>query len=300
MDIAQSLVSVLMPVYNGEKCLSEAIDSILNQSFSNFELIILNDGSNDNSLKIITEYQKSDSRISVINRENRGVVFTRNQLIDEARGEWIAWMDQDDVSHVDRLREQLFQLESNNADICGCHWFIMNEQGKLVDARLMPLNSYSFVIFTISAVPFAHGSIMMRSKFIKAQSIKYGDYKYAEDCDFWSKMWRANAVFTNVNKFLYSYREAEQSFSKVNRKKNVNDSKIIRRKFIEDHPSLCADSIKNLILVYKDLSEMERVYLIVASYLLMICVGRFIFLSVLKVSSKKSIGLGILQLLKGV
>ena len=144
MESEQPLVSVLMPVYNGEKYLSEAIESILNQSFLDFEFIILNDGSTDNSLNIINRYKNKDARIKLVSRENKGVVFTRNELIDLAMGDWIAWMDQDDVSHVDRLKEQLIRLKNQAADVCGSHWFIINETGKLIDARLMPLNKHSF------------------------------------------------------------------------------------------------------------------------------------------------------------
>ena len=300
MEIDQPIISVLMPVYNGEKYLPEAIESILNQSFLDFEFIILNDGSTDNSLNIINRYKNKDARIKVVSRENRGVIFTRNELIDLALGDWIAWMDQDDVSHVDRLKEQLITLKNQAADVCGSHWFIINDTGKLIDARLMPLNKHSFHVYILCAVPFAHGSVMLRASFIRTKQIRYGDYKYAEDCDIWSKLWREEAVFTNVNSFLYLYRVTGQSFSKLNRKRNINDSKIIRRSLIRENPSLCIQAIQNLLLSCERLSEVERVYIIVASYLLLISSRKFIIFSVLKASSKKSIGLALLQLIKGV
>ena len=300
MASEQPLVSVLMLVYNGEKYLAEAIESILNQSFLNFEFIILDDGSTDNSLKVINQYKSKDARIRLVSRENRGVIFTRNELIELALGDWIAWMDQDDVSHFDRLKQQLITIKDHGADVCGSHWLIINEAGKIVDARLMPLNNYSFHAYIICAVPFAHGSVMLRASFIKARQIRYGDYKYAEDCDMWSKLWREEAVFINVNSFLYLYRVTGQSFSNVNRKRNVTDSKEIRRALIRKNPSLCVQSIEQLLTTYSNLSEIERVYIIVTSYLLLIISGKFIIFPVLKASTKKSIGLALLQLIKGV
>ena len=92
------LLTVLMPVYNAEKFLDESIGSILNQTYSNFELLILDDASTDNSLKIIKAYAKEDKRITVlVNQKNRGEAKCRNRLLKTSKTEFIAWMDADDI-----------------------------------------------------------------------------------------------------------------------------------------------------------------------------------------------------------
>lgn len=114
-------ISILMPVYNGEKYIKKAIDSILNQSFRNWELIIVDDGSTDNSGKICDKFAIEDSRISVIHQENHGISYTRNLLISEAKGKYIGFIDCDD-----NIRHDAFEILFNNIEkyksdltICG-------------------------------------------------------------------------------------------------------------------------------------------------------------------------------------
>ena len=106
------LVSVILPVYNAQKYLEEAIESIINQTYTNFEFIIIDDGSGDNSLNIINKYQKQDSRILVITRENKGLVYTLNEGINQAKGKYIARMDADDISLSNRFEKQIELLEN--------------------------------------------------------------------------------------------------------------------------------------------------------------------------------------------
>jgi len=113
-------VSIVMSVYNAQKYLDEAIESILNQTYSNFEFIIINDGSTDKSLEIIENYAKKDSRIIVINRENKGLIYSLNEGIRKANGKYIARMDADDISLPQRLEKQVEFMEKNkNIGICG-------------------------------------------------------------------------------------------------------------------------------------------------------------------------------------
>ncbi|MEJ2498929.1 MAG: glycosyltransferase family 2 protein [Sulfurovaceae bacterium] len=94
-----NLISVILPVYNGALYLDEAIKSILSQTYSNFEFIIINDGSTDNSLEIINRYTPIDDRMKVISRENRGLITSLNEGIEKSEGTYIARIDQDDVSY---------------------------------------------------------------------------------------------------------------------------------------------------------------------------------------------------------
>ena len=110
---ASPLVSVVMPVYNGEKWLGEAIESILAQTFADFELLIVDDGSRDNSAKIIRVYEQRDPRIRFFQLErNSGTAFARNYCIKAANGTFVTYLDCDDISLPERLRKQVDFLES--------------------------------------------------------------------------------------------------------------------------------------------------------------------------------------------
>ena len=100
-------ISVVMSVYNGEKYLTEAVESILKQSFFDFEFIIINDGSSDKTQEILQRFQKEDKRIRVVSRANKGLIYSLNEGVKMAQGEYIARMDADDVSRPERLQKQL-------------------------------------------------------------------------------------------------------------------------------------------------------------------------------------------------
>ena len=105
-------ISVIMPVFNGEQFLSKAIESILNQTFSDFELIIINDGSTDNTKKIIEKYKAIDKRIIVKNQNNKGLTKSLNIAISITKGEYIARHDADDISLPHRFEKQIFWLKN--------------------------------------------------------------------------------------------------------------------------------------------------------------------------------------------
>ena len=103
MQENQPLVSIIMPVYNSEKYISEAIESVCNQSYKNWELLIVNDGSTDHTAKIIDDYSKKNFRIKVFHRKNEGVSMARNFALNQICGEYVTFIDSDDVYYVDRL-----------------------------------------------------------------------------------------------------------------------------------------------------------------------------------------------------
>ena len=109
------LVSIIMPVYNSEKYISEAIESVCNQSYENWELLIVNDGSTDHSSKIIDKYSQKDFRIKVFHRKNEGVSAARNFALDKIYGEYVTFIDSDDVYHVDRVKRILQVFEQHTS-----------------------------------------------------------------------------------------------------------------------------------------------------------------------------------------
>lgn len=113
------MISIIIPIYNSAKYLSECIKSISNQSYSDFEIICVNDGSTDNSEKIIQDISKQEKRIRYFSQSNKGVSSARNKALNEARGEWVCFVDSDDVLHKDFLKNLLSIVSENGMSICG-------------------------------------------------------------------------------------------------------------------------------------------------------------------------------------
>jgi glycosyltransferase involved in cell wall biosynthesis len=212
-NISKPLVSVVLPVYNGEEHLADAINSILSQTFSDFELILIDDGSTDGSPKILQAYKQSDPRVRVIVRENRGLVTTLNEAVDIARGKWIARMDQDDIALPHRLKCQLEWLETTGADISGS-W--VRRFGSS-DKRVIKLRQTdeAIKIEILFCSPFAHPAVMMRTELVKQLRYDIACEK-AEDYDLWERAAEAGWKMTNVQQVLLMYRvHATQISSKA-------------------------------------------------------------------------------------
>lgn len=116
-------ISIIVPIYNMEKKLGRCIKSILKQSFKNFELILVNDGSTDNSIKICKNYAKKDNRIVIIDKENEGVIKTRQRGVDESKGKYITFVDSDDYVHEKMLEKLYNEIINNSCDIVVCDYY---------------------------------------------------------------------------------------------------------------------------------------------------------------------------------
>ena len=128
-------VSVLLPLYNGEAYIREAVESVLAQTRRDFELLILDDGSRDGSLAIVQEIARRDPRVRLISRENRGLTETLNELLAAARGEFVARMDADDVCLPDRFERQVAFLDAHPEVVCvGGDPVMIDERGRLLTA----------------------------------------------------------------------------------------------------------------------------------------------------------------------
>lgn len=129
------LISIIVPVYNVEKYLAKCLDSLISQTYRNIEIIIVNDGSTDNSLNIINEYKAKDSRISVINKINRGLASARNTGVAVSKGEYIWHVDSDDYAELNSLYNMLCCALSNNADIVITGYYCENENYECTNIR---------------------------------------------------------------------------------------------------------------------------------------------------------------------
>lgn len=135
----QKLVTVVITVYNGEKYLAEAIESVLNQTYRAIELILVNDGSQDRSLEIIKDYAAKDDRIVVIDHPNRGISASNNAAIAVAKGFYYAKIDADDTMHPQRIEKQVAYLENNpEVTMVSCQAYYINGKGKVIGEQITP------------------------------------------------------------------------------------------------------------------------------------------------------------------
>lgn len=210
------LVSVIMSVYNGEKYLVQAIYSILNQTYQNFEFIIIEDCSTDNSLDILEEYAKKDSRIKIIKKEKnigiKGFIENLNLGISIAKGKYIARMDQDDVSLPERFQKQVDFLENNpEITLVGAQLNLINEQNKITGEAIAALQHRDIVKRITSQIQLFHPVIMFR----KDQNIQYREkFIYCEDYDLYLNLITQGKKLANMNEKLLHYRILESSISR--------------------------------------------------------------------------------------
>ena len=180
-------VSIVMSVYNAERYLEEAIDSILNQSFSDFEFVIINDGSTDRTSEILRDY--TDPRVVIIDQANRGVTQSLNKAMEMARGQYIARMDADDISLPQRFQMQVEFLENNlTVGLVGTSVIYIDEDGKTIMEGHLPTENTRIKEALLSQNPFCHGSVMFRRECIRKVGGYREGFKRAQDYDLWLRI----------------------------------------------------------------------------------------------------------------
>lgn len=221
-------ISVVLPVYNGAPYLAAAIDSILAQTVTDFELIIIDDGSTDNSLLILQEYERCDTRVRLRSRENQNLVATLNESIDAARGEWIARMDQDDIALPNRFERQLQCLADTQADICGSWVRLFGT----ADSRILKhaRTDRAIKMELLFGTSFAHPSVMMRTDLVK--KLRYDpNWEKAEDYDLWVRAAEAGWNMANVPEVLLLYRQHPSQISSSTFNKQQEQGQKIRKRY---------------------------------------------------------------------
>ena len=237
--IMPTAVSVIMPVYNAEAYISLAIESILNQSLSDFEFLIFDDGSTDCTDDIIRAYTKLDARIKSYSSSRVGLVTALNKLLERSSGKFIARMDSDDISHSRRFAHQVAFLEETGLDIVGCHFRTISSNGSVIRLNQVPTLKSLIDIHLAMGPPFAHGSVMISKNFMSRKNIYYGWSRvYSEDFELWQRMYRSGARFGNVDEVLYDYRDHGSSFLKVKRIEYSSTASILRRRYMTEHQEL--------------------------------------------------------------
>ena len=247
-----SLVSVIMPVYNGAMYLNEAITSILGQTYSNFEFIIINDGSTDRSEEIILSF--SDSRIVYVkNPENYRLIKTLNLGFSMAKGRYIARMDADDISHPDRLQKQVQFLEDNEEyGLVGSGVNLLNGENK---SQLLYHTDHESLKFAMAFYcPFIHPSVMIRKSIIENMEVIFDErFIHAEDYELWTRL-AFKTKMANLPEYLLDYRVHDSQISSQHNFHQTDIANKIRRNYLKNYFGC---EVEEYLFTFK-LSETEK------------------------------------------
>ena len=224
-------ISVIMPAYNAEKYIAQAIESILGQTFGDFELIVLNDCSKDKTGEIIASF--ADQRIVCVNNEeNMGVARTLNKGLKIARGEYIARMDADDISLPERLEKQAAFLDTNEAAaVVGSAVERFDETGSL-GKRVFAADPRQMDIEMLFACGLAHPSVMMRRTLVTGLGGYDADYEGLEDYELWWRVSRSHQV-TALPEVLLRYRIHSAQVTKNPSEKYIKRHRALKQRQLE-------------------------------------------------------------------
>jgi glycosyltransferase involved in cell wall biosynthesis len=246
------LVTVLMPVFNGEKYLNDAIQSIIDQTYNNFEFLILDDGSTDNSVKIVKSH--NDHRICHITSTfNRGIEKTLNEGLELAKGKYIARMDCDDISLPCRLHNQVTFMEQNPevGVLSAAMQTIKN--GRRANIRRWPTTDDEIKIHLLFQNPLSHPVIMLRKETLNGFYYPE-DCKYAEDYRLWT-MLSNQTKFANLPEVLLQYRIHVNQITKKLSSLTKSGARKARQAYIS---SFIHDISPEELLIHHQLSERDR------------------------------------------
>lgn len=209
----QPLISIIIPVYKVEKYIRRCIDSVIAQTYHDWELILVDDGSPDRSGVICDEYAAKDSRISVYHKENGGVSSARNLGLDKAKGEWVTFVDSDDTILPDCLNICVETIKRNNLDMLQYSFELVNPEGKPVGERTVRSGVLSFDEYVSNgSVAFSACSTFFKRESIIRNKLYFSEnLKYAEDLQFTLRYMSFCNRIMSIDKLLYKYYMNPQS-----------------------------------------------------------------------------------------
>ncbi len=209
-------ISVLMSVYNGERFIKEALDSIINQTFTDFEIILIDDASTDNTPQILGGYTQ-ENLIKITNSKNLGLTRSLNKALTVAQGKFIARQDADDISHPERFRRQSdFLLASPEIGLLGTSYYVIDQHGQILDISRPPTADDQLRKSLERGNIFCHGSVMMRRDILEKVG-GYNEYfRVTQDYDLWLRL-SEHSQIANIDEILYRLRFLSESMTRKSR-----------------------------------------------------------------------------------
>jgi len=231
------LVSIVMPVRNGEKYLPQAIDSLVQQTYRQWELVVVNDNSKDNTLSILKKYAKKYNRIFVYSTKRRVGISRALELgLKKAKGDFIARMDADDICLPERLAKQVSYLKRRSDVVAiGAQCYVINAKGKHIGKKKFPLTYPEIYDFAFKFNPVQHPTLMfVRSRLPEDFEYYHDSFDGAEDLDLLFKLFRYGRV-ENMNQYLLKYRIHQLNSSLIDVKDNFRQALLARVKAVRKY-----------------------------------------------------------------
>lgn len=251
-------ISVVMPVYNGEKYINDSIESILAQTFKDFELIIIDDGSDDNTVNLIEHFK--DQRIRLLHNSHN-FIHALNKGLDIAQGKYIARMDADDIMNPNRLAVQYKLMEKEKKIIVCASWIRMfGEKNRECPSFRGQINHP--LIQMLEGNILAHPTVMIRKNFLVKHQLKYENYQYAEDFKLWSEIAKKGGEFYIIPDFLLDYRISYNQISTQKKDEQSNTSLRIQSEILEfliKLPTKEKKQIEQLATIINNLNEQSLI-----------------------------------------
>ena len=221
------LVSVIIPYYKKEKFIVETVNSIIQQTYANFEIIIIDDELSETSSRVLASLKKIDKRILILrNNKNIGAGLSRNRGIDYSKGEFIAFCDSDDLWKKDKLKTQINFMMQNNLNLTFTGYDILNEQNKLLGTR----NAKTSKKFRdlIKSCDIGLSTVIIKKNLLIEKKLYFCDLITKEDYVLWLKLSKNGAVFHNLDIILSSWRKTDNSLSSAISQKLVDGYRVYR------------------------------------------------------------------------
>lgn len=232
------LVSIIMPVFNAGNFLWEALESVANQTYKDLEIICVNDGSTDESLAILKEFQKRDKRVKIFSfKKNSGVSSAANLAIKKARGKFLARVDADDLIPADRIEKQVkFLLENPQVIVVGGQVELITKNGERIVIKKFPKTHQEIINLSFVAMPIQQGAMMVNRSLLPKNFVWYKEkYKTSEDLDLFFRLFKYGKG-ANLPDILLYYRQHGNSISQVTNPKEIFlESFKIRTKFLKEY-----------------------------------------------------------------
>ncbi|EEW06179.1 glycosyltransferase family 2 protein [Vibrio mimicus] len=262
-------VSVCIPLYNVENYVIECIDSVLEQTYRNIEIILVDDSSKDCTFELITSKYSSDDRVLILqNEHNMGVAYTRNRALSASSGDYIALMDADDICHPDRIRLQLDKLLAENANFCASDAELIDEKNsRVIGYWQSPENIEELRLLLCVKIPFPQPSVMLKREIF--EKFKYNERELSEDYRLWTEI-SGEIKYVCIKSPLVKVRINPTSVSKVNLHPLLKSAHFIRVSWIsKEFIDLTQEQISSLHNAFSQGSERNYKSLKVTIYVLL-------------------------------
>ena len=251
-------VSILITVYNAEKYIYDCIDSIINQTYKDFEVIIINDGSTDKTSEILSTIK--DQRFVIVHRTHN-YIASLNYGLKISKGAYIARMDADDVMLPNRIEEQV-RLMDSHPEVDACGTWSRTFGNMTFDIRV----AENLIVCPIAELLikniFTHPTMMLRKEFLIKNNLKYKNYSYAEDYKLWVDMAQRGGTFWIIPKILLHYRLSEKQVSNIYYKEQVSTSLKIRNEvllsILNDKKCNEIEALQNIYIIMSNLNAKQK------------------------------------------